>query len=255
LGKPLFRNEALTRKEARDRKRQHGETLSEYAWRKLAMLNEAYGRNRPVLDVISDIKEGMSIGDQEKITADLHKSPSISRFLEEVARLDTIRGPMFKEAMTAGKARYNTATDKCRMTSQTQKKQPLWESYDPKQLAFRKNPLGDSAAPQWSYVFPNGRTIFLSTPCAHCGAKHFNFECKKADRKPRAAAMFGEAWDETHDGSDEASDSDEMEEACSTYICIAPSSWTYYGRPQNPEDTGQTKSEPWDEFRNKLKGN
>jgi plasmid maintenance system killer protein len=255
LGKPLFRNEALTRKEARDRKRQHGETLSEYAWRKLAMLNEAYGRNRPVLDVISDIKEGMLIGDQEKITADLHKSPAISRFLEEVARLDTIRGPMFKEAMTAGKARYNTATDKRRMTSQTQKKQPVWKSYDPKQLAFRKNPLGDSAAPQWSYVFPNGRTIFLSTPCTHCGAKHFNFECKKADRKPRAAAMFGEAWDETHEDSDEASDSDEMEEACSTYVCIAPSSWTYYGRPQNPEDTGQTKSEPWDEFRNKLKGN
>jgi hypothetical protein len=89
----LFRNAALTRREARDRKRQQGKTLSEFAWRKLAMLNEAYGRNRPILDVIVDIKEGMSIADQEKITTGLQRNPPMTRFMEELERLDSIRGP------------------------------------------------------------------------------------------------------------------------------------------------------------------
>jgi hypothetical protein len=254
LGKPLFRNQTLTRKEARDRKRQHGETLSDYAWRKLAMLNEAYGRERPVLDVISDIKEGMSIADQEKIITDLQKSPSMSRFLEELARLDSIRGPMFKEAMNSGKQRYNAQQDrsdtrnKAPYSTPAPKKAPLSATYDPKQLAFRQNPLTPSAAKQWSYVFPNGRTIFLSSPCSHCGAKHFNFECKKRDAA-RAAMQFGDGWDE---GGDDDSDEGEdfMEEACAAYTCVQPSAWAYYADPrkqETPRQSTRNNAGPWDE--------
>jgi hypothetical protein len=259
LGKPLFRNQTLTRKEARDRKRQHGETLSDYAWRKLAMLNEAYGRERPVLDVISDIKEGMSIADQEKIITDLQNKPSMSRFLEELARLDSIRGPMFKDAMNSGKRRYNTQQDrsdtrnKAQYSTPTQKVQPLSATYDPKQLAFRQNPLTPSASKQWSYVFPNGRTIFLSTPCSHCGAKHFNFECKKRDEQrtasARAAMQFGEGWDEG--GSEESDEGEDfMEEACAAYTCVQPSAWAYYADPrkqETPRQSTRIDTEPWDE--------
>jgi hypothetical protein len=261
LGKPLSRNEALTREEARDRKPQHGDTLSDYASRKLAMLNEPYGRERHVLDVISDIKEGMSISNQEKIMTDLQMSPTMSRFLEELARLDSIRGPMFKDAMNFGKQRYNALQNrsdkrsKAPYSNPAPRKQPLLATYNPKQLAFRKNPLNTSAPPQWSYVFPNSRTIFLSTPCTHCGAKHFNFECQQqADKKAQAAMTFGEGWDENEDGTDTESETDIMEEACNTYVCVPPNSWTYYGNTPRQE-SGYTKSGPWDESQVKLKGN
>jgi hypothetical protein len=235
LGRPLFRNAALTRREARDRRRQRGETLSEYAWKKLAMLNEAYGRNRPVGDVIADIKEGMSIADQEKITTDLQKCPTMTRFLEELERLDSIRGPQFKDLMTLGPKgvrQSNTENSKKAQSRTDSRKPSLADSYDPKQLGFRQNPLTPAAPKQWSYVFPNGRTIFLSSPCTHCGAKHFNFECDKRATGPtqaRAAVSFGGAWDE---GDDESSgdEDDFMEAACSQYMCITPeTTWSYYG--------------------------
>jgi hypothetical protein len=235
LGRPLFRNAALTRREVRDRRRQRGETLSEYAWKKLAMLNEAYGRNRPVADVIADIKEGMSIADQEKITTDLQKCPTMTRFLEELERLDSIRGPRLKDLMTPGPKgvrQSNTENSKKAQSRTDSRKPSLAESYDPKQLAFRQNPLTPAAPKQWSYVFPNGRTIFLSSPCTHCGAKHFNFECDKratGSTQARGAVSFGGAWDE---GDDESSGDEEdfMEAACSQYMCITPdTTWSYYG--------------------------
>jgi hypothetical protein len=237
LGRPLFRNASLTRREARDRKRQRGETLSEYAWKKLAMLNEAYGRNRPIMDVIADIKEGMSIADQEKITTDLQKCPTMTRFMEELERLDSIRGPQFKDLMTAAArgTRQGSAESSKKTQYRTDPRKPsLAESYDSKQLAFRQNPLTPSAPKQWSYTFPNGRTIFLSSPCTHCGAKHFNFECDKRTPEPRqarAAISFGGAWDEGDDDDDgSGGEEDFMETACSQYVCIEPSSWAFYGQ-------------------------
>jgi hypothetical protein len=257
LAKPLFRNATLTRREARDRKRQRGETLSDYAWKKLAMLNEAYGRERPTLDVIADIKEGLSVSDQEKITTDLQRNPNLTRFMEELARLDSIRGPQFKESrsMTAPQP-YRSRQDRGDQTRPRKdtKKTSLADTYDPKQLAFRQNPLTLSAAKQWSYVFPNGRTIFLSSPCSHCGAKHFNFECKKRDehKNARAAMQFGEGWDEGGDYDSEEGE-DFMEEACAAYTCVMPSAWMYYGETPEP-GPNQNDSKPWDETRN-LSGN
>jgi hypothetical protein len=190
----------------------------------LAMLNEAYGRERPTLDVIADIKEGLSVGDQEKTTTDLKRKPNLTRFMDELARLDSIRGPQFKESMTATQP-YRTKQDRAdrsRLGTDT-KKASLADTYDPKQLAFRQNPLTPSAAKQWSYVFPNGRTIFLSFPCSHCNGKHFNFECKKRDEaKPaRAAMQFGDGWDEEGGSSDESDGGENMmEEACAVYTCV-----------------------------------
>jgi hypothetical protein len=78
LGKALHRNEQILRKEARDRKRQFGESLSEYAWKKLAMLQEAFGRNREAADLIADIKDGLTPADQEAIRSDLHSTPTVT---------------------------------------------------------------------------------------------------------------------------------------------------------------------------------
>jgi hypothetical protein len=246
IGKPLFRNATLSRKEARDRKRLQGEKLSEYAWKKLAMLNEAYGRERPAEDVISDIKEGLSYSDQERVRTDLDKHPTVTRLMAELERLDSIRGPKFKETMSQGRgSKYDRTQDRSTEKSRDQQpagrnnkgpKKPLSESYDPSQLAFRNNPMTPSAEPQWSYVFPNGRTIFLSMPCGHCGRKHFNFECKKRDTKARTrvAMAFDEGWndadgDETENDEPEAEE-DFMETACRTYMCITPATWAYYGK-------------------------
>jgi hypothetical protein len=63
-GRPLCRNTSVARAEARDRKRRPGETLTEYSWTKLAMLNEAYGSQRPATDIIRDIKDGLTPSDQ-----------------------------------------------------------------------------------------------------------------------------------------------------------------------------------------------
>jgi hypothetical protein len=38
LGKAVHRNEQILKREARDRKSMYGETLSEYAWKKFAMI-------------------------------------------------------------------------------------------------------------------------------------------------------------------------------------------------------------------------
>jgi hypothetical protein len=143
LGRPLFRNAALTRREARDRRRQRGETLSEYAWKKLAMLNEAYGRNRPVADVIADIKEGMSIADQEKITTDLQKCPTMTRFLEELERLDSIRGPRLKDLMTPGPkgVRQSNTENSKKAQSRTESRKPsLAEGIRPKTTSIPPEP-------------------------------------------------------------------------------------------------------------------
>jgi hypothetical protein len=225
--------------------------LSDYAWKKLAMLNEAYGRERPTLDVIANIKEGLSVSDQEKFTTDLQRNPNLTRFMEELARLDSIRGPQFKDSMSAAQP-YRGRQDRGDQTRPRTdaKKTSLADTYDPKQLAFRQNPLTPSAAKQWSYVFPNCRTIFLSSPCSHCGAKHFNIECKKREehRTARAAMQFGDGWDE---GGDDDSDEGEdfMEEACAAYTCVQPSAWAYYADPRRLESQRQstrTDVGPWD---------
>jgi hypothetical protein len=250
IGKPLFTNATLSRKEGRDRKRLHSETLSEYAWKKLAMLNEACGRERPAEDVISDIKEGLSYSDQERIRTDLDKHPTITRLMAELERLDSIRGPKFKETMSQGRINksdrtHDRGTDKARYQETASRddkgpRKPLSESYDPAQLAFRKNPMIPLAEPQWSYAFPNSHTIFLSTPCSHCGAMHFNFECKKRETntKPRAAMAFDAGWDEAHEIDDDDSDGEDdfMETACSKYMCITPATWAYYGKTEKEKE-------------------
>jgi hypothetical protein len=233
----LFRNTALTRREAHDRKRQHGETLSEYAWKKLAMPNEAYGRERPILDVIVDIKEGMSIADQEKIMTELHKRPTMTLFMEELERFDSIRRPQFKDLMTSGarSAKQANTENLTKTQYRTDLRKPyLTELYDRKQLAFRQNPVTPSALKQWAYVFPNGRTIFLSSPCTHCGAKHFNFEWNKRTsefRQVSAAVSFGGAWDEADESNSDHED-DLIETACSEYMCITPEMWALYGKAE-----------------------
>jgi hypothetical protein len=90
LGKALHRNEQVLKREARDRKREFGETLAEYAWQKTAMLQEAFGRNREVADLISDIKDGLSPTDQEAIRTDLQATPTLNKLMAELVRLDTI---------------------------------------------------------------------------------------------------------------------------------------------------------------------
>jgi hypothetical protein len=104
MGKALHRNEQILRKEARDRKRQFGESLSEYAGKKLAMLQEAFGRNRDAADLIVDIKDGLTPADQEAIHSDLLSTPTIGKFMEELVRLDKIRGPHLKAALSTGKS-------------------------------------------------------------------------------------------------------------------------------------------------------
>jgi hypothetical protein len=106
LGKALHRNEQILKKEARDRKRMYGETLSEYAWKKFALVQEAFGTNRPAADVISDIKDGLTTADQEIIQSDLHKKPTITRVMDELARLDRILGPRYKSAISTGTKLY-----------------------------------------------------------------------------------------------------------------------------------------------------
>jgi hypothetical protein len=76
----------------------------------------------------------------------------------------------------------------------------LSETYDPKELKMRPNPLLPRKPAQWSYKFPEGKIIYLSSPCSKCGAKHFNFECKKEHRGTVARAAFmttESAWDES----------------------------------------------------------
>jgi hypothetical protein len=103
-GRPLCRNSAVARAEARDRKRGPGETLTEYSWTKLAMLNEAYGSQRPAIDIIRDIKDGLTPSDQEKIRTDLETKPSVARLVAEMERMDTIRGSTFQTSTTPHKA-------------------------------------------------------------------------------------------------------------------------------------------------------
>jgi hypothetical protein len=264
LGKALHRNEQILKKEARDRKRMFGETLSEYAWKKLAMLQEAFGNNRTAGDVISDIKDGLTSADQEIIQSDLHKKPSIGRFMDELARLDKIRGPRYKSALSVGHRQepYSTGTANRRFgTTQNTIKPPLSESYDPKELKMRPNPLAPGKSAQWSYKFPTGKIIYLSSPCTKCGGKHFNFECKKDNRErkavaARAAFMFPEEpWDEAtimeaeHESFDEE---DEMEVAYAAYMGIEPAEQAYgYASETISSNQRQIAAEPWSEMAQK----
>jgi hypothetical protein len=108
-GRPLCRNSSVARAEARDRKRRPSETLTEYSWTKLAMLNEAYGSQRPSTDIIRVIKDGLTPSNQEKIRADLDTRPSVAQLLAEMERMDTIRGLTFQISTAPQKERerYN----------------------------------------------------------------------------------------------------------------------------------------------------
>jgi hypothetical protein len=99
----------VARAEARDWKRRPSETLTEYSWTKLVMLNEAYGSQRPATNIIRNIKDGLTPSDQEKIRADLDMRPSVAQLLAEMERMDTIRGSTFQTSTTPHKERerYN----------------------------------------------------------------------------------------------------------------------------------------------------
>jgi hypothetical protein len=248
LGRALHRNEQILKKEARDRKRLYGETLSEYAWKKFAMVQEAFGTNRPAADVISDIKEGLTSADQEIIQSDLHKKPTITRFMDELARLDKIRGPRYKSAVSTGTKLHSSGSKPHYTPGTPGKRQPLSETYDPKELKMRPNPLLPGKPAQWSYKFPKGKIIYLSSPCSKCGAKHFNFECKKDYRGTVARAAFmsiDSAWDErSHEQSHE--DDYEEEDTFAGYMSIEPDAESY----SYVSDFGgqrQIDSEPWSE--------
>jgi hypothetical protein len=252
LGKALHRNEQILRKEARDRVRQVGETLSEYAWKKFAMLQEAYGTERPASEIISDIKDGLSVTDQEIIQSDLHKKPSINRFMEELARLDRIRGPRYK-AVTSQLANKGTTNPRDNRRPSGRDRQPLSESYDQRELKFRPNPMAPGKTSQWSYKFPNGRIIYLSSPCTKCGGKHFNFECKKETLKATSAARAAfmspeEPWDEGQQSPYEESDNgeNEMDIAYAAYMGIDSEPAAYVAAQPYPPQR-QITAEPWDE--------
>jgi hypothetical protein len=104
-GRPLCRNSSVAQADARDRKRCPGETVTEYSWTKLAMLNEAYRSQRPATDIIRDIKDGLTPSDQEKIRVDLDTRPSVSQLLAEMERMDTPCGSTFQTSTTPHKER------------------------------------------------------------------------------------------------------------------------------------------------------
>jgi hypothetical protein len=257
LGKALHRNEQIVKKEARDRKRMYGETLSEYAWKKFAMLQEAFGTNRPAADVISDIKDGLTPADQEIIQSDLHKKPTITRFMDELARLDKIRGPRYKAAVSPGTRTFNTPSansfnnPKRPPLQRNSPQQPLSETYDPKELKMRPNPLLPGKPAQWSYKFPEGKIIYLSSPCSKCGAKHFNFECKKDYRGTVARAAFmtsDSAWDESaaQQSYEDNYDYELENDTFAGYMSIEPDEQAY----SYISDSGGQRliaSEPWSE--------
>jgi hypothetical protein len=231
------------------------------------MLQDAFGRERDVADLIADIKNGMSPADQEAVCTELQATPTLNKFMAELVRFDTIRGPKFNAALAsgAGACRQDKAnvgrqslrgspypSSKYPGKSGTQPpKQPLAETYNPKELMMRSNPMTPNAAPQWLYRFPNKRIIFLSSPCTKCGGKRFNFECTKP--KPaiaRAACMTPEnpwnesmpyAPDEMYEGEDE--------------LAVAYIFHVFYEPHSHGSDTyhtttndGQIMDEPWDEL-------
>jgi hypothetical protein len=259
LGKALHRNEQTLRKEARDRKRQFGKTLAEYAWKKTAILQEAFGRNRDVADLIADIKEGLSPTDQEAIRADLQATPTLNKLMTELVRLDTIRGPKFNAAIASGgrPEKANAGRQSQRVSPYPVKSgnqapwQPLSETYDPKELRMRQNPLLPSKPAQWSYKFPDGRIIYLSSPCAKCGGKHFNFECTKPKSAVARAAFMApeDPWDESVLGAPDET-SEEEDELAVAYV----SKGFYEPRSHSgdvyhtPTKHKQIMDEPWDEL-------
>jgi hypothetical protein len=204
-GRPLCRNTVVARAEARDRKRRPGETLTEYSWTKLAMLNEAYGSQRPAADIIRDIKDGLTPSDQEKIRTDLESKPSVARLLAEMERMDTIRGSTFQSSSTPYKdrersnwsyqnqgnrrnydnQRYNNQTynnqgyGNRNYNNQNYNKRREKEPFDLKRLAWRTDKDDPKAGKQWSYEFSDGRIMYLNRACYMCGSKHFFFECEK----------------------------------------------------------------------------
>jgi predicted nucleic acid-binding Zn-ribbon protein len=106
------------------------------------------------------------------------------------------------------------------------------------------------STPQWSYKFPTGKTIFLSSPCTKCGGKHFNFECKKP-RPGAARAAFilpEDSWDEfTTDTADETEEEDELAVAYMAYPGYEsdPAQADAYRTPTNRM---QITDQPWDEM-------
>jgi hypothetical protein len=253
LGKALHRNEQILRKEARDRKRAFGETLSEYAWVKFAMIQEAFGRNRDAADVIADIKDGLTPTDQEIIQSDMAKRPSITRFMDELARLDKIRGLRFKSAIEGASSRP-AASPQRRSPYATPPKPPLAETYDQKELKMRVNPMAPDKTAQWSYRFPDGRTILLSSPCSKCGGKHFNFECKKDQRTvARAAFMMSDSPRDESSPTGTWDDYEEEEEDDLGVAYVAYSGIDNYDPDQYRNSRGQRQitTEPWSEMSDK----
>jgi hypothetical protein len=161
--------------------------------------------------------------------------------MEELVRLDKIRGPRLKAVLSAGKSPQNSSRQP-RPTPYPSKFAPaaprpkLSETYDPKELTFRPNPMMPNATPQWSYKFPTGKISFLSSPCTKCGGKHFNFECKKPrPGTTRAAFMLPEdSWDEfTTDTADQTDEEDELAVAYTAYPGYEPDPAEAYQTPMN----------------------
>jgi hypothetical protein len=178
--------------------------------------------------------------------------------MDELARLDKIRGPRFKSAITSNANKPDGTSyggAQRRPTPQRNvMKQPLSEAYHPKELKMRPNPLTPGKSARWSYKFPNGRIIYLSSACTKCGGKHFNFECKKDGREPRTVAraafmQLDSAWDESVEMDNEDSDpleDDEMEVAYAAYMGTDP--WEQpYGYLTEPTGQRQIAAEPWSE--------
>ena len=113
LGRVMVKNSPYARQAALNRKREFGETMLIYGWRKLAMLNEAYGRDRAVVDTISDIKEGLSLNDQVMIRTDLSANPSVQALFEEFTSFDLIRSPMFAKATCTEDGYGNSRNQGC----------------------------------------------------------------------------------------------------------------------------------------------
>jgi hypothetical protein len=242
-GRPLCRNSAVARAEARDRKRRPGETLTEYSWTKLAMLNEAYGAQRPAIDIIRDIKDGLTPSDQEKIRTDLETKPSVARLLAEMERMDTIRGSTFQTSTTPHKERErysggyqnqyqnqnrrnygpNDNRNYRQQYGQNYNRRREKEPFDLKRLAWRIDKDDVKAGKRWSYEFSDGRIMYLDRPCYMCGAKHFFFECEKFKNAgnnrggPARAAFYkpqhDAPWDEFTAEEAEEEDSEDDEEA------------------------------------------
>jgi hypothetical protein len=226
------------------------------------MIQEAFGTNRDAADIISDIKDGLTPADQEIIRSDLEKKPTLSRFMDELARLDTIRGPRFKSVLDGPSSRPTASPQ--RKTPYAAAKRPLGETYKPKELKMRVNPMTPGKIAQWSYRFPDGRTIFLSSPCSKCGGKHFNFECKKDPRTmARAAFMTSDSpWDEsTPTLDDDEEDEDDLSVAYVAYSGVDRYDPDYHRNsgvdsynPDYHRNSGgqmQITAEPWSEMAQK----